>query len=68
MRMWRRSATTGLMVDDSQLIQEMVGVLSDPKQSAAIVTSGHVSRMVASWRTRATSLRLEFVRVPSIFL
>ena len=51
-----------------RVLQEMLGVLSDPDWGAAIVASGHVSRRLASWRTRAASSRLEFVRVPSEFL
>ena len=56
------------MVDASQVLQETVGILSNPEQGAAIFASGHVSRRVALWRTRAASLRLEFVRVLSGFL
>ena len=66
--MRKRSATTKLVVDASLVLQETVGVLSDPNQGAAIVDSGHVSSRVASWRTRAASLRSEFLRVPSGFL
>ena len=66
--MQRRSATTGLMVDASLVLQETVGVLSDPDRGAAMVASGHVSIKVASWRTRASTSRSEFVRVPSGFL
>ena len=46
----------------------MVGMLSDPDRGAAIVATGHVSRRVASWRTKSASLRSEFVGVPSVFL
>ena len=56
------------MVDASRVLQEMVGMLSDPKWGEAIVASGHVSRRVASWRMRAASSRSEFFRVPSGFL
>ena len=66
--MRRRSTTTGLMVDASQVLQEMVGMLSYPERGAAIFASGHVSRRVASWRTRAESLRSKIFRVPSGFL
>ena len=66
--MRRKSATTGLVVDTSLVLQEMVGVLYDPDWGAAIVASGHVSSKVDLWRTRAASSRLEFVRVPSVFL
>ena len=66
--MQRRSATTRLMTDASRVLQETVGVVSDPEWSATIFASGHKSRRVASWRTRAESLRSEFVRVTSGFL
>ena len=66
--MQRWSTATGLMVDASQVLQETVGVLSNPGRGAAIVASGHVSRRVALWRTRAASLKSEFVRVLCRFL
>ena len=66
--MRRRSETTGFMADASLVLQETVGVLSDPDRGAAIVAYGHVSSRVASWRTRAASSRSEVVRVPSGFL
>ena len=66
--MQRRSATTGLMVNASRVLHKTVGVLSNTERGAAIVASGHASRRVASWRTRASSSRLEFVRFPSGFL
>ena len=37
--MWRRSATTRLMVDASRVFQETVGVLSDPEWGVAMVAS-----------------------------
>ena len=46
--MWRRSATTGLVVDASLVLQEMVGMLSDLDQGTAIVASGHMSSRVAT--------------------
>ena len=66
--MGRSSATTGLIVDASRVLQERVGMLYDPNQGVAIVVSGHVSRKVASCWTRTESLRSEFVRVPLGFL
>ena len=60
--MRRRSVTTGLMVDVSQVLQETVDVLSDPDQEAVIVASGHDSRRFASWRKRVESSRSELVR------
>ena len=62
------SATTGLMVDASLVLQETVGMLYDSDRGASIVASRHVSSRVASWRTRVASSGSEFVRVPSEFL
>ena len=56
------------MVDASHVLQETVGVLSDPEHGAAIFASGNASRRVALWRMRAASSSLEFGRVPSGFL
>ena len=67
-RMRRRSTTTRLMVGASLVLQETLGVLSDTDQGTDIGASGHISSRVASWKTRATSSRSEFVRVPSGFL
>ena len=66
--MRRRSATTGLMADASQALQETVGVLSNPEKGAAIVASGHISRWVALWRTRVARSRSEFFRFSSRYL
>ena len=66
--MQRRSANTGLVVNASRVLQETVGVFSDPKRGAAIVVSGQILRRVDLWRTRAASSRSEFVRVHSGFL
>ena len=63
-----RSVTTKLMVDASRVLQETVGVLSNPERGAAIVASGHTSRRVALGRTRAASSRSELVSVPPLFL
>ena len=63
-----RSVTTKLMVDASRVLQETVGVLSNPERGAAIVASGHTSRRVALGRTRAASLRSELVILPPLFL
>ena len=46
--MQRRSTTTGLIVDASHVLQEMLGVLSDPDLGAAVLASGHTSRRVSS--------------------
>ena len=46
-RTQRRYTTTMLIVDAYYVLQEMVGVLSDPKWGAAMFASGHTSRRVA---------------------
>ena len=46
--MRRRSETTGLMVDASCVLQEAVGVLSDPERGAYMFTLGQTYRRVAS--------------------
>ena len=46
-QMRRRSATTGLVVDASHVLQETVSVLSNPEQGVAMVVSGHTSSRVA---------------------
>ena len=50
------------------MLQETVGVLSDPEQGAASLDSGTAARRVASWRTSATSSRSELVIVPYLFV
>ena len=65
--MWRRSATTGLIVEASRVLQEMVGVLSNPEHDAAMRASRTASKRVASWITRAARFRLDFVMVTLIF-
>ena len=47
-QMRRRSTTTGLIVDASLVLQEMVGVLSDPEQGAASLASSTAARRVSS--------------------
>ena len=61
--MRRRSATTGLFVEASRVLQETVGVLSYLERGTSMRASGTDSRMVASWITRAASSRSEFVIV-----
>ena len=65
--MRRRSETTGLIVKGSRVLQETVGVLSDPERGAAIRASGNATRRVVLWRMRAASSRSEFVIVPLRF-
>ena len=66
--MQRRSATTGLIVEASRMIQDMVAVLFDLERGTAMRASGTASRMVASWRTMAARSMLEFAIFPLIFL
>ena len=69
--MRRRIETTGLMADASRVLQEMVGMLSNPKLGAAIVASGQISRRVASGRTRNAKLKVvvcqDPFRIPVIY-
>ena len=62
--MRRRSVTTGLIMEASCVLQETVGVLSEPERSAAVRALWTSSRRVASFKTRSASLRLELVIVP----
>ena len=59
-----RSATTGLIMEASFVLQETVGVLSEPERGAAMLALGTASRRVASCKTRAARLRSELVIVP----
>ena len=69
--MRRRIENTRLMVDASRVLQEMVGMLSNPERGAAIVVSGHISRRVASGRTRNAKLKVvvcqDPFRIPVIY-
>ena len=62
--MRRKSATTGLIVEASRVIQETVGVLSKTERGAAMQALGTASRRVASYRTRATISRSKLVILP----
>ena len=62
--MRRRSATNGLIFEALRVLQETVGVLSNPERGAAMHASVTASRRVASWRTIVASSRSEFVIVP----
>ena len=64
--MRRRSATTGFIVDASLVLQETVGVLSDPERGSPMRASGTAARIVASCRTSTANYRLEFVISPSL--
>ena len=59
-----RSTTTGLTIKALHVLQETVGVLSEPERGAAMQALGTASRRVASCITRATRLRSELVIVP----
>ena len=50
------------------MLQETVGVLSNPERGAASLASGTDVSRVASWRTSAASSKSEFVIVPSLFI
>ena len=62
--MQRRFATTGLIMEALCVLQETVGVLSEPERDAAILAFGTASRRVASCKTRAASSRSELVLLP----
>ena len=59
--MWSRLATTRLIVADSFKIHVAVGVLSLPVIGTHPADALHTSGKVASWRTRAASLRSKLV-------
>ena len=50
------------------MLQETVGVLSNPERGAASLPSGTAASRVASWRTSTASSRSELVIVPSLFV
>ena len=62
--MRRRSATTGLIMEASRMLQEKLGVLSEPECGAAMQALGDPSRRVASYKTRAARSRSDLVIVP----
>ena len=45
--MRRRFATTGLIIEASNVLHEIVGVLSDPEHGAAMRTVGTATKRVA---------------------
>ena len=47
-QMHRRSATTRLIANASFVLQETVGLLSDPEVGASILTAGTAASRVAS--------------------
>ena len=51
--MRRISATTGLMVDNSYVLYDTVGLLLEPEQGAAMIAFRTAMRRVASWKKRA---------------
>ena len=63
-QMWRRYTTTGLIVQAPHMLQETVGMLSEPEHDAAMRSLGTDSRRVASYKMRAESSRSELVIVP----
>ena len=62
--MRRRYTATDMMVDASCVLQETVGMLSNPEKGAAMIASGNSTRRVASRRMRETISRLELVSIP----
>ena len=66
--MRRRSAVTGLIVDSSLVLQELVIVLSDPERGSAINFFVTAARSVDSCRTIVANSRTELVIVPSIIV
>ena len=62
--MRRTSATTGLIVKASFVLEEIVGVLSGPERGMSMRDSGTFSRRVSSWRTRVEISRSEFAIFP----
>ena len=62
--MWRRSATTRLIIEDSRILQETVGGLSEPECVASMRALGTALRRVVYCRTRAASSSFELVIVP----
>ena len=61
--MRRRSATTGLIIEASCVLQETVVVLYKPECDAAMQDLGTALRRVDSCRTRVAILRSELVIV-----
>ena len=66
--MWRRSATTGFIVDASTVLQEVVGVLSETEHRSSMRASGTAARSVVLFRTSAANYRSELVIVPFLFV
>ena len=64
MQMRRRSATTRLIMKASHMLQETVGVLSEPERGAAMRALGTALRRVASCKMRAVSSRSELAIRP----
>ena len=62
--MKKRSATTGLIVEDLCVLQEMVGVLFDLERGTTMRDFGNSSSRVALRRTREASSMSEFVIAP----
>ena len=62
--MQRRSTTIMLIIKASRVLQEMVGVLFEPENSAAMRALGTDVRRMASCRTRAASSRSELEIAP----
>ena len=59
--MRRRSTTNGLIIGDSRMLQDTVGLLLEPECGAAIQALGTALSRVESCRTRSASSRSELV-------
>ena len=66
--MQRRSATIGLILVASLVLQETVGVLSDPERGGTMRASSTSTRSVASCRISADSSRLDLVIALYLFI
>ena len=62
--MQRKSATAGLIVEASCVLQETVGVLSESERGVAMRALGTAPMSLASYKTRVAISRSEFVIAP----
>ena len=62
--MHRRSTNTGSIMEASYMLQETLGVLSEPERGATMRALGTASRRVTSCKMRGANSRSELVIVP----
>ena len=62
--MQRNTVTTRLVVHASHVLQETVGVLSDPERGVVVFDSGHNNSRLSLLRTWEAILRLGLVSIP----